>query len=166
MELFPFSWRSIFLKWNLFFFTGGFICYTEYFPVFMKQLGITPSQIGWTTLYGIPSMIAFPMAFLADKMRARKSIFAVTTVLFVFLALAPLLPLAGKSLQNCNNDEHNYSINQTTTSAQYNSSDISHTGDNCSPCPWLWIFMVIGRSICETFTCMAITLQDTAIMTY
>ena len=48
-----FSCKSIALKWNIFFRTSSIVVFDEYFAVFMKQLGMTPSQIGITSLFGI-----------------------------------------------------------------------------------------------------------------
>ena len=144
--------------------TGGNICYTEYFPVFMKQLGLTPSQIGWTSLYGMYSVASLAIGFLADKMRARKPIFAVATALSILFAVAPLLPLVAKSLENCHEVQGNCSLNQTAASGQYSPCAISPSKDNRMAS--LLLFVVIIRFLYETFSAAAVILQTTAILTY
>ena len=73
----------------------------------MKQFGLSTSQIGFTTLFGLLQLTAPLFAFLGDRFRAKKLIFtAMTAVRF-----GPLLPLV-VSLPTCFVNKNESSINQ------------------------------------------------------
>ena len=60
----------------------------------MKQLGLTPQQIGFTTFLGIPHLLIPLCLFLGDRFRARKMVVFVATLVLVvtcFLTIVPLL---------------------------------------------------------------------------
>ena len=48
-----FSMKYLALKWSYLFFGSGLIVLIEYFNLYMKQLGFSPSQIGFTTRFGV-----------------------------------------------------------------------------------------------------------------
>ncbi|CAB4031601.1 Hypothetical predicted protein, partial [Paramuricea clavata] len=67
-----FSLKSVALKWYFFSGTGSAALFSEYFNLFMEQLGFNPGQIGLTTLFGIPHLFIPLCLFFGEKFRARK----------------------------------------------------------------------------------------------
>ena len=99
-----FSMKSLALKWSYLFFGSGLIVFIEYFNLYVKQLGLSPSQIGFTSLFGVLYLSLPLVGFLGDRFRARKLIFTVSTAVGFLTTLAPLLPLV-VSLPTCFLDE-------------------------------------------------------------
>ena len=95
-----FSMKSLALKWSYLFFGSGLIVFIEYFNLYVKQLGLSPSQIGFTSLFGVLYLSLPLVGFLGDRFRARKLIFTVSTAVVFLTTLAPLLPLV-VSLPTC-----------------------------------------------------------------
>ena len=108
-----FSMKSLALKWSFLFFLAGEIVFIEYFNLYMKQLGLSTSQIGFTTLFGLLQLSAPMCAFLGDRFRARKLIFAATTAVLFLTTLGPLLPIV-VSLPTCFGKKNESSINQAS----------------------------------------------------
>ena len=106
-----FSMKSLALKWSFLFFLAGEIVFIEYFNLYMKQLGLSTSQIGFTTLFGLLQLSAPMCAFLGDRFRARKLIFAATTAVLFLTTLGPLLPIV-VSLPTCFGKKNESSINK------------------------------------------------------
>ena len=95
-----FSLDSLALKWSFLFTVSGVIVFGEYCNLYAIQLGLSPSQIGFASLFGVQNLFVPLFLFLGDRFRARKLILTVL-LLFLFLTnLAPLLPLA-VSLPTC-----------------------------------------------------------------
>ena len=107
-----FSTRSLALKWNWLFFGSGKIVFTEYCNLYMKQLGLNPSQIGFTTLFGVMHLFLPLLGLLGDRFRARKLIFTAMTPVLFLTSLAPLFPLV-VSLPTCFAKKSESAMNQT-----------------------------------------------------
>ena len=78
-----FSWRSVVLKWWFFCLLASQISFEEYFPVYMKQFGATPSEIGIASLFVVNMLLVPFFAFIADKFRANKLVFMLVIILHV-----------------------------------------------------------------------------------
>ena len=94
-----FSIESIALKWHFFTFLSTINFYGEYFNLFMKQLGFNPAQIGFTTLMGLPNLLAPLYLLLGEKFRARKTVLIVAAVALSVCCVLPLLSLIVPALQ-------------------------------------------------------------------
>ena len=93
------SIRSIALKWHFFTFVSTTSFYEEYFNLFMKQLGFNPAQIGFTTLLGLPNLLAPLYLLLGEKFQARKTLLIVVAVALSVCCVLPLLSLIVPQLQ-------------------------------------------------------------------
>ena len=94
-----FSIHSFALKWHFFTFLSTINFYGEYFNLFMKQLGFNPAQIGFTTLMGLPNLLAPLYLLLGEKFRARKTVLIVAAVALSLCCVLPLLSLIVPPLQ-------------------------------------------------------------------
>ena len=86
-------------KWHFFTFLSTINFYCEYFNLFMKQLGFNPAQIGFTTLMGLPNLLAPLYLLLGEKFRARKTVLIVVAVAFSVCCVLPVLSLIVPALQ-------------------------------------------------------------------
>ena len=93
------SLKSIALKWHFFTYLSTINFYVEYFNLFMKQLGFNPAQIGFTTLLGLPSLLAPLYLLLNEKFRARKALLVISAVAMSVCCVLPLLSLIAPPLQ-------------------------------------------------------------------
>ena len=84
--------QSLSFKWY-FFTTASFALFEEFFYVFMKQLGLSPMQIGITNLFGVQHIFLPIVLYLADKYRVRKQVISVASSICVVNCLLPLLPM-------------------------------------------------------------------------
>lgn len=96
------AWQGLAIKWSYFFFISSLLAFQEYLPLYLKQLGFTASQVGLSTLMGIPLLFAPLFGFLGDRFRARKLVLVTLLLLLILILLAPLLPLVSP-LGKCNN---------------------------------------------------------------
>ena len=94
-----FSIKSIALKWHFFTFLSTLNVYAEYYNLFLKQLGFNPAQIGFTTLMGLPNLLAPLYLLLGEKFRARKTVLIVVAVAFSVCCVLPVLSLIVPALQ-------------------------------------------------------------------
>ena len=95
-----FSMESLALKWSYLFAVSGVIVFAEYSNLYMSQLGFSPSQIGFASLFGAQDLFLPLFGFLGDRFRARKLILIVLLLLLYLTTIAPLLPLTA-SLPTC-----------------------------------------------------------------
>ena len=61
------SLESLALKWSWFFLAGGLIIFNEYFALYMQQLGLSLTQISWTSLMGVLQLSMPRFGFLDDR---------------------------------------------------------------------------------------------------
>ena len=69
-----FSLKSLALKWYFFCCPASVILYSEYFSLFMKQLGFNAAQIGLTTLFGVLQLLIPLCLLFGEKFRARNAV--------------------------------------------------------------------------------------------
>ena len=93
------SLKSIALKWHFFTYLSTINFYGEYFNLFMKQLGFNPAQIGFTTLLGLPNLLAPLYLLLGEKFRARKALLVISAVAMSVCCVLPLLSFIVPPLQ-------------------------------------------------------------------
>ena len=65
------SLKSLALKWYFFCCPASANLYSEYFSLFMKQLGFNSAQIGLTALFGLPQLLIPLFLLFGEKLRAR-----------------------------------------------------------------------------------------------
>ena len=92
--------ESLALIWCYLFAVSGIIVFAEYSNLYMSQLGFSPSQIGFASLFGAQDLFLPLFGFLGDRFRARKLILIVLLLLLYLTTIAPLLPLT-VSLPTC-----------------------------------------------------------------
>ena len=179
-----FSMRSLALKWN-FFFISGIIVFVEYFNLYIKQYGFSPSQIGLMTLFGMFQLLVPLFGFLGDRFRARKLILTVLVSVLFVITLGPLLPLV-VPLPTCFVNQSVSSINQagylskgylqsavsTHRNVSFNRSTnplLQEEVKRNTNVPWLstlFLFMLMTRAF-STFVVIAVgSHQHLATMTY
>ena len=108
------SLESLELKWRLFFLGAGLILFLEYFALYMQQLGLSLTQISWTSLMGVPLQLTVPLfGILADRFRARKLILTVLFLVFFIITVVPVLPLV-VSFPTCFQKPSESSVNATS----------------------------------------------------
>ena len=98
-----FSFTSVALKWYFFSCESSVALYSEYFNLFMKQLGFNPAEIGFTTLLGLP-ILFIPLCLLfSEKLQARKATAIFGTIGVLVCCVLPLFALIFPALQpRCN----------------------------------------------------------------
>ena len=69
-----FSLKSLALKWYFFCCPASVNLYSEYFSLFMKQLGFNSAQIGLTALFGVPQLLIPLFLLFGEKFRARNAV--------------------------------------------------------------------------------------------
>ena len=94
------SLESLAFKWSWLFIGGGLIVFHEYLALYMQQLGLSLTQISWTSLMGVLQLSMPLLGFLGDRFRARKLIVTVLLLVVFIITLGPLLPLV-VSLPTC-----------------------------------------------------------------
>ena len=94
-----FSIKSLALKWYFFNCPSSTALFSEYFNLFMKQLGFNPAQIGLTTLLGLPQLFIPLYLLFGEKFRARKILAVFGTVGLSVCCMLPLLSLIVPALQ-------------------------------------------------------------------
>ena len=184
-----FSWKSVVLKWNIFWALANGLSSQEYFPVFMKQFGMTTAQIGMSLLFGLYAFLFLIFGYVADRFRARKLVFTLLTVLLVFISLAPLLTFATKRLQKCaavapmdvntlnesaSSVLHNFSIHTFSRASRVvNAGNVVETlGENTTTLnedsgnSMLFLLMVITKVLFETLHAVHVALFSSAVMAY
>ena len=107
------SLESLALKWSSFFRGGGLIVFDEYLALYMQQLGLSLTQISWTSLMGVLQLTVPLFGFLGDRFRARKLILTVLLLVIFITTLVPLLPLV-VSLPTCFDKPSESSVNGTS----------------------------------------------------
>jgi hypothetical protein len=73
--------------------------FSEYFNLFMKQLGFNPGQIGLTALFGIPHLLVPLCLLFGEKLRARMIVAVFGTLAASVCCMLPLLSLVVPALQ-------------------------------------------------------------------
>ncbi len=94
-----FSIKSLALKWYFFNSPSSTALFSEYFNLFMKQLGFNPAQIGLTTLLGLPQLFIPLYLLFGEKFRARKILAVFGTAGLSVCCMLPLLSLIVPALQ-------------------------------------------------------------------
>ena len=91
----------------------------EYLALYMQQLGLSLTQISWTSLMGVLQLTLPLFGFLGDRFRARRLILTVLLLVIFITTLVPLLPLV-VSLPTCFDKPSESSVNGTNLiEAQY-----------------------------------------------
>ena len=67
--------ESLALQWSWFFLGSGVVVFHEYLTLYMQQLGLSLTQISWTSLMGVLQLTLPLLGFLGDRFRARKLVF-------------------------------------------------------------------------------------------
>ena len=107
------SLESLALKWSWFFLGGGVVVFHEYLALYMQQLGLSLTQISWTSLMGVLQLTLPLFGFLGDRFRARRLILTVLLLVIFITTLVPLLPLV-VSLPTCFDKHSRSSVNGTS----------------------------------------------------
>ena len=107
------SLESLALKWSWFFLGAGLQVFHEYLALYMQQLGLSLTQISWTSLMGVLQLTMPLFGFLGDRFRARKLIVTVLLLVVFIITLVPLLPLV-VSLPTCFEKPSESSMNGTS----------------------------------------------------
>ena len=94
-----FSIESFALRWYFFNCPSSVTLYAEYFNLFMKQLGFNPSQIGLTSLLGVPHLFVPLCLLFGEKFRARKIMAVFGTVGILVCCMLPLISLIVPAMQ-------------------------------------------------------------------
>ena len=92
------SLESLALKWSWFFLGGGVVVFHEYLALYMQQLGLSLTQISWTSLMGVLQLTLPLFGFLGDRFRTRKLILTVLLLVIFKTTLVPLLPLVAADM--------------------------------------------------------------------
>ena len=85
-----FSTTSIALKWHYFSYISSVCVYSEYFNLFMKQLGFNTAQIGLSTLLGALDLLILSFLLLGEKFQARKTVLVIVALGVAFCCILPL----------------------------------------------------------------------------
>ena len=107
------SLESLALKWSWFFLGAGLQVFHEYLALYMQQLGLSLTQISWTSLMGVLQLTMPLFGFLGDRFRARKLILSVLLLVVFITTLVPLLPLV-VSFPTCFEKPSESSVNGTS----------------------------------------------------
>ena len=107
------SLESLALKWSWFFLGGGVVVFHEYLALYMQQLGLSLTQISWTSLMGVLQLSVPLFGFLGDRFRARKLIITVLLLVIFVNTMVPLFPLV-VSLPTCFENPSESSMNGTS----------------------------------------------------
>ncbi len=94
-----FSIKSFALKLYFFNSPSSTALFSEYFNLFMKQLGFNPAQIGLTTLPGLPQLFIPLYLMFGEKFRARNILAVFGTIGLSVCCMLPLLFLIVPALQ-------------------------------------------------------------------
>ena len=92
------SLESLALKWSWFFLGGGVVVFHEYLTLYMQQLGLSLTQISWTSLMGVLQLTLPLFSFVGDRFRTRKLILTVLLLVIFKTTLVPLLPLVAADM--------------------------------------------------------------------
>ncbi|CAB4014681.1 Hypothetical predicted protein [Paramuricea clavata] len=184
-----FSIKSIVLKWYYFWCVGSVVVYSEFSHLYMKQLGLSPRQIGFTNLVGVPSLFIPLCLFIGDKFRARKLLVTIGLVFLVVCYFLPLLPLifsspapscltsnksiASRSKHSVNGsvlsiNSRYFSTNNFTDnadSARRTEKETSYS-ENVSRVSKLFLLMVVSKSAFECPHRVVIALADVVTIAY
>lgn len=90
-------------KWY-FFSMSSIGVYTEFCPLFMKQLGLSSRQIGITNLFGLENILISLLLLVADRYRSRYLLLWIVSSLSVICCLLTTLPIL-VSLPTCFKDQ-------------------------------------------------------------
>ena len=101
------------LRLSIFLLYSGTITFAEFSPLYMKQFGLSASQVGLSTLMGFPLLFVPLAGYLSDRFRARKLVLLISIVILILLALAPLQIPLFTTLAKCNSPSNVQLINQT-----------------------------------------------------
>ena len=88
-----FSLKSLALKWYFFCCPASVNLYSEYFSLFMKQLGFNSAQIGLTTLFGVPQLLIPLFLLFGEKFRARNAVAVFATLGTAVCCSLPLVAI-------------------------------------------------------------------------
>ena len=94
-----FNMKSVAFKWY-FFTISSFGVYAEFSHLYMKQLGLSPQQIGMANLFGVQQIFIPLVLLMGDRYRVRSLIIWIVSCLSVISSLLPLLPIV-VSLPTC-----------------------------------------------------------------
>ena len=94
-----FNIKSIAFKWY-FFTISSLGVYAEFYHLYMKQLGLNPSQIGMANVFGVQHIFVPLVLLMGDRYRARNLIIWIVSCLCSINCLLPLLPIV-VSLPTC-----------------------------------------------------------------
>ena len=81
--------------------------------LYMQQLGLSQTQISWTSFIGVLQLTLPLFGFFGDRFRARKLILNVLLLVIFITTLVPLLPLV-VSLPTCFEKPSESSVNGTS----------------------------------------------------
>ena len=107
------SLEALALKWSSLFRGGGLQVFHEYLALYMQELGLSLTQISWTSLMGVLQLIVPLFGFLGDRFSVRKLILIVLLLVIFTTTLVPLLPLV-VSLPTCFEKHSESSVNATS----------------------------------------------------
>ena len=186
-----FSIKSIALKWFYFWSVGSAIIYSEFSNICMKQLGLSPRQIGLTNLMGVSNLFIPSCLFIGDKFRARKLLVIIGLVFLVVCYFLPLLPFtvsspaifcftSNKSIALTSGHSINSSVISRNSFPTNNLTDKLGDSERGTPrtntktsysenVPWLsklFLLMLVTRTAYEFPHRMLASLGDLATITY
>ena len=119
-----FNIKSIAFKWY-FFTISSLGVYAEFYHLYMKQLGLNPSQIGMANVFGVQHIFVPLVLLMGDRYRARNLIIWMVTCLCVVSCLLPLLPIV-VSLPTC------FEMNSSVNSCKFVSVSYNYQIMECS----------------------------------
>ena len=167
--------RSIALKWY-FFTLSSLALLGEFFHLFMKQLGLNPKQIGFTTLFGVPNLLLPLFNLIGDKFRARKAVLWIMSGCAIIDCILPLLPLLVSlptcfgTLQSNDSSEILVKAQSTYTNGSVHLPNVTmKTVTNYQRVPWmskLYFVMLVSRSLLTTLEGAMQSSGNVATMTY
>ncbi|XP_028411799.1 major facilitator superfamily domain-containing protein 6-like [Dendronephthya gigantea] len=182
------SIKSVALKWFYFTCLGGMVLYSEFCHLAFKRYGLTPEQIGFTTLMGVQHFLLPFILLVADKFRARKPAVLAGTIVLVLACLLAYSPMiisptcfySPKLSSNNSNDlmsipQHGQLANGSVNISSSNDTYVSTSGlqfQESPPIqhvPWLstlFIFMVASRLITIMLESLIICLANLAVVAY
>jgi hypothetical protein len=157
----------------------------------MKQLGLSPRQIGFTNLMGVSNIIIPSCLFISDKFRARKLLVTIGLVFLVVCYFLPLLPLivsspaifcltsnksialtSGHSINSSVLSQNSFPTNNLTNKLGDSEQGTAPTNTEASyseSVPWLsklFILMLLTRTAYEFPHRIVASLGDLATITY
>ena len=167
--------RSIALKWY-FFTLSSLSVFGEFFHLFMKQLGFNPKQIGFTALFGVPTLFVPLVNLVGDKFRARRAVLGIVSGCAFIDCILPLLPLLVSlptcfgTLQSNDSSEILVKAKSTYTNGSVHSPNVTmKTVTNYQPVPWmskLFFVMLVSRSLITPLEEVMQSSTNVATMTY